>query len=227
MEDKLSASLSAAQARDQDLQRHCDVFTAELENLETVNSRLSAMALKLRERQQAMTARIQELEKLASITPQLRQEIQGLIKQNEELVAELQGVEEANKNAEGQMSALRRLVEQLQKQPSHYESEVNRVNRDREVLQLLRSQNQRLVLELDEAKYEMEQLRQAAREAAGGQFKAFEERCRILRKENNELIAQFEVAQRSLAEKEQRIQLLEKEIKHSGDLADTPSESFR
>lgn len=215
--------LAQAQQQDESVRQSVQAVAAEFQNLEMVNQRLLALSAKLRDCQQAMARRIAELEAQAEMTPRLKSELQSFRGENERLLEELQRLAQANKTIEEQMAALRQTVGALEAQQApRSEALKSQIAEDRQVLLLLREQNQRLIFELEEAREEAELAR---RQAAGQSQDDLWEQSKPLEYENEQLVAQHVRAQRSLKESQMEVQELREEIRRLRASSLAPAET--
>ena len=210
MEGDWGARLEEAKRVDESLERGMEAMNAELGNLEQVNQRLISLSEKLRIRQETMARRISELEAQANLTPVLKEELKKMSAENEELHGEIQHLLEAKADIEKQMETLRAKVLELQSQPTRSESMEKQIAHDRQILQLLREQNQRLIFELEEAREEAEESR---KQVVGAGKVELLERYRRLESEREMLVTQVEHSQKAFREKAKELDVALEELR--------------
>jgi len=213
LEEAWAKALQTAQQRDEAFVKRFSFMGQEMDNLEVVNQRLSSLAQKLRERQEAMARRIAELEALAGETPQLRSELKALAHENEGLKSEIERLEKENEAIEKRVARLKEEIKELRAQPASAELMQAQAQHDRQIVKLLRDQNQRLIFELEEAREEIDaSQRRAKKRGEAEELITLKDRCNSLELENNQILAQYEAAQKSLSEKEALLAAMERKL---------------
>ncbi|MCX7015148.1 MAG: hypothetical protein NTW86_21780 [Candidatus Sumerlaeota bacterium] len=210
MEGDWGARMEEAKRVDESLQRGVKAMNVELGNLELVNQRLISLSEKLRIRQETMARRIAELEAQANLTPMLKAELRKMSVENEELHGEIQRLLDAKADIEKQMETLRVKVQDLQSQPTRSEATEKQIAHDRQVLQLLREQNQRLIFELEEAREETEEARNRA--PGAGKVELLE-RFRRIEAERDLLATKVEQSQKAFREKAKELDAATEELR--------------
>jgi uncharacterized phage infection (PIP) family protein YhgE len=149
--DKFTAEV---EEQDNTFVKGLSMINMQMEGLEVVNQCLDALSSKLAQRHQGLLSRIAELESMAEMTPRLQEELAKLKEENTGLQSELQEFERSRNDIEKQLEALRATIAELESLPSCSKTIEANIAQDRQVIQLLREQNQRLILELEESREE-------------------------------------------------------------------------
>ena len=216
MESRWQTVFEDCKRQDDSHQKTIHTLGRDLDNLEGINKRLSSVMQKLRDRQKTLAERLQELQGLAEMTPKLQQELAQLTMENQALQSEIREMEESRNTLQQEIDKLRTIIEEMKAQPPRLQVAEAQASEDRQILHLLREQNQRLVLELEEARDINDELQNQLKSSGKKPDEDLLDQVKQMQAENTQLLEEFEQLQVSLEAKNKEIHRLNNKLRELG-----------